>query len=415
MLEHFFSAPKTLRRLRAGPSGPYIDSFAGWLIAEGYSHGAAIRYLRAAAHLGQFLLLQGMTLGDIDASTPGAFFRHFDSCRCPQSNGGHRNHHTFFGAKCYCNFLMLMEVCPRHILEHTGEPEPELVAELGHWLRKHRGSSDSTVRQYSRCVLDMVDALGDNTAEWRPRTIHDYFLAQAARSGVGTAEKLVTNMRAVLRYLSVHGLCQADLGNAVPKFAAWRLADLPRYLTAEQVDRVISACEGESARRRRDRAVVLLLARLGLRAGDIIRMRIGDIEWEAGTLRVTGKGRYQVRLPLPQEVGDAVVSYLECRPQVSNCDHLFVRGIAPFRAFSRSDVVCGLVKRAMKRAGVMTPAKGAHALRHTAATQMLRHGVPLDQIGLVLRHRGVDTTAVYAKVDVLQLRQIAQPWPELRP
>ena len=412
MLEQFFSAPKTLRRLRAGPSGPYIDGFAGRLLGQGYSHGTAIRYLRAAAHLGQFLLLQGKTLGDIDSSSAEAFFRHFHTCRCPQSNGGRRNHHTLFGAKCYHDYLMQMEICPRRILENGDEPEPELVAKFGYWLRKHRGSSDSTIRQYGRCALDMVDGLGDDPARWRPRAVHDYFLDRAGRSGVGTAEKLVTGMRAVLRYLSVHGLCQADLGNAVPKFAAWRLAELPRYLTEEQVGRVISACEGESPRQRRDRAIVLLLARLGLRAGDVAGMRIGDIEWESGTLRVSGKGGYQVRLPLPQEVGDAIVTYLECRPQVKNCDRLFVRSIAPYRAFLRGDSVSGLVKRAMKRAGVVTPAKGAHALRHTAATQMLRHGVPLDKIGLVLRHRGVDTTAVYAKVDVLQLSQIAQPWPE---
>lgn len=415
MLERYFSAPKTLRRLRAGLSGPYIDGFAGWLAAQGYSQPTAIRYLRAAAHLGQFLHLQNKGLGDIDSSTPTTFFRHLGTCRCPQSNGGRRNHHPFFGAKCYCGYLMRMGVCPWPAPASVGAPEPEVVADLGRWLRKHRGSSDSTIRQYCRCAVDMLKALGDDPAEWRASGIHNYFIERASRSGIGTAEKLVTNMRAVLRYMSVHGLCRAQLGNAVPAFAAWRLAELPRYLSEEQVDRVIAACDGESPRRRRDRAIVLLLARLGLRAGDVAGMRLGDIEWEAGTFRVLGKGRYQVRLPLPQEVGDAIATYLECRPGVADCDHLFVRNIAPFRAFLRGDGVSNLVKRAMKRAGVATPVKGAHALRHTAATQMLRHGVPLDQIGLVLRHRGIDTTAYYAKADVHLLKQIAQPWPGVLP
>jgi len=201
----------------------------------------------------------------------------------------------------------------------------------------------------------------------------------------------------------------------VPAFTSWRLADLPKYLTAEQVDRLIAGCDGRSPERRRDRAIIVLLARLGLRAGDVARLRIADIEWETGTLRVSGKGRYQVRLPLPQDVGDAIIDYLECRPRVCDSDHLFVRNIAPFRSFAHGDGVSSVVKRAMKRAGVITPAKGAHVLRHTAATEMLRHGVPLDQIALVLRHRGVDTTAYYAKADVNSLKQIAQPWPEALP
>jgi len=129
--------------------------------------------------------------------------------------------------------------------------------------------------------------------------------------------------------------------------------------------------------------------------------------------RGSGKGRYQVRLPLPQEVGDAILNYLECRSPTRDCDNIFVRNIAPYRPSKRGDCVSSEVRRVMKRAGVANPAKGAHVLRHTAATQMLRHGVPLDQIGLVLRHRGIDTTAYYAKADVNSLKGIAQPWPEV--
>jgi integrase len=149
--------------------------------------------------------------------------------------------------------------------------------------------------------------------------------------------------------------------------------------------------------------------------GDVAGLRLADIEWETGTLRVTGKGRYQVRLPLSQEVGDAIISYIECRPSACASDHVFIRNVAPFRPFAKGDGVSSVVKRAMKRAGVISPAKGAHVLRHTAATEMLRHGVPLDQIGLVLRHRGIDMTAYYAKADVNLLKQIAQPWPEVLP
>ena len=175
----------------------------------------------------------------------------------------------------------------------------------------------------------------------------------------------------------------------------------------------VAACDGSSPARRRDRAIILLLARLGLRAGDVAGLRIADIEWETSTLRVCGKGRYQVRLPLPQDVGDAILNYLECCPPAHDCDHIFILNIAPYQPFKGGASVSSAVKNVMKRAGVASPAKGAHVLRHTAATQMLRHGVPLDQIGLVLRHRGIDTTAYYAKADVNLLKEIAQPWPEV--
>jgi integrase len=145
---------------------------------------------------------------------------------------------------------------------------------------------------------------------------------------------------------------------------------------------------------------------------NVAQLRLTDIEWQTGSLRVCGKSRYEVRLPLPQEVGDAIAAYLEGRPSACRSDLVFLRTIAPCRPFRRGDGISSVVKRLMKRAAIVTPVKGAHALRHTAATEMLRHGVPLDKIGLVLRHRGIDTTAYYAKADVGLQKQVAQPWPE---
>jgi site-specific recombinase XerD len=415
MLETYFGAPKTLRRLRAGPSGPYIDGFAASLERNGYSHSTAILYLRAAAHLSHFVQRQGGTLACIDFSMVGAFYGHMRNCRCPLSNGGKRNHHTYFGAKRYRDYLLQIGVCQCRAAPKIENLGPAPVVDFRQWLQKHRGAAESTIRQYSRGATELIDALGEDTARWDAKQVRAYFVERVDRRGGSTAEKLVTNLRVFLRFLSVHGQCQADLDQAVPAFASWRLAELPRYLTADQVDRLIAACDGGSPQRRRDRAIILLLVRLGLRAGDVARLRIADVEWEAGTLRVSGKGRYQVRLPLPLDVGEAIIGYLECRPQVCDNDYIFVRNMAPIRAFVRGDGVSSVVRRVMKRAGVVTPVKGAHTLRHTAATEMLRHGVPLDQIGMVLRHRGIDTTAYYAKADVNLLKQIAQPWPEVVP
>jgi site-specific recombinase XerD len=259
----------------------------------------------------------------------------------------------------------------------------------------------------------LMVVLGDDPESWEPAAIRSFVLDRASHCGHGTIAKLTTSLRAFLRYLAVEGRCQAGLADAVPGYAHWRLADLPRYLAAEQVNRLIAACDGEAVARRRDRAIVLLLVRLGLRAGDVAQLHLDDIEWETGSLRVSGKSRYEVRLPLPQDVGDAIAAYLACRPSIWPSDHVFLRNIAPFRPFRNGDGISSVVKRLMRRAGIEAPAKGAHILRHTAATEMLRHGVPLEKIGLVLRHRGIDTTAHYAKADVTLLKQIAQPWPEV--
>ena len=408
MLETYFSASKMLGHLRSGPSGPYLDGFAAALERQGYSAGTAVRYLRAAAHLGHVVARQGALPSDIDLAV---FSEHLCTCRCPRAMGGRRNHHTIFGARLFRQHLVEAGVCrSAAALQHA---EPSLVAHFKVWLCKHRGASDSTIKLYARDAAHLMATLGDDPEKWEPAAIRSFFLDRASHCGNGTVEKLTTSLRAFLRYLSVRGRCQAGLADVVPGYARWRLADLPRSLAAEQVNRLIAACDGEVVERRRDRAILLLLARLGLRAGDVAQLRLDYIEWKTASLRVSGKSRYEVRLPLPQDVGDAIAAYLACRPSTCPSDHVFLRNIAPFRPFRNGDGVSSLVRRLMQRAGIVAPVKGAHVLRHTAATEMLRHGVPLEKIGLVLRHRGIDTTARYAKADVALLKQIAQPWPEV--
>jgi site-specific recombinase XerD len=413
MLETYFVAPKTLNRLRTGPSAPYIDGFADMLEQNGYAPASAIRYLRAAAHLGHFMQRQGATLADSNTTTPEAFRHHLPTCRCPLSNGGRINHHPYFGVKRFYEYLCQIGVCQSETISNVKDAEPALVTAFRRWFQTHRGVTEPTLKQYCRGATEILNALGDDPSQWDAQQVRDFFLVRAKLCGAGTAEKLVTALRAFLRYLSAHGLCRADLDDAVPAWARWRLTTLPRYLAAEEVRQLLVACEGSSLSRLRDRAMILLLVRLGLRAGDVAGLHMADIEWESGTLRVTGKGRYEVRLPLSQEVGDALLRYLESRAPLEPNDHLFVPVIAPWRPSLSAHGVSGAVKRALQRAAIVAPIKGAHLLRHTAASEMLRQGVALDQIGSVLRHRGIDTTAYYAKVDQRLLRQIVQPWPEV--
>jgi site-specific recombinase XerD len=410
MLENYFCAPKTLRRLRVGLSGQYIDSFADALEQEGYAHSCAIRYLRSAAHFGCFVEHKGCVFADVDARMLNAFGFHFGHCRCPQPNGGGvTGYHPRFGVALFHQHLVRLGIC--RSFESVPDGEVALVIAFCDWFRMHRGASEPTVRLYARGAREALEALGDDVAKWTVRSVRDYVLERAGQSGAPTTQKLITSLRAFLRYLNLTGASPDDLAAAVPAIASWRLARLPRCLSAEELTRVIAACDGTTPGRLRDRAILLLLARLGLRAGDVARLRLPDIDWSNGAVLVAGKGRYQVRLPLPQDVGDALLAYLDCRPGIGHSDYVFLRSIAPVMPFTSGDGVSSVVKHALRRAGVETPCKGAHLLRHTAATEMLRHGVPLDQIGLVLRHRSIDMTAYYAKVDIALLRSIAQPWP----
>ena len=412
MLETYFSAPKTLRRLRSGISGPHIDAFAHDLERNGYAPSSAVRYIRAAAHLGCFVQRRGRVLADIDFNTLHAFASHLHRRRCHHFKRARIGHHAPFGAKLFHQHLVDCGICAREPV-HDTHTDPALITAFRDWFQTHRGVKQPTLRQYTRGAAELVQALGENVGHWTSQVVRNFLLERNRQCGAPTTQKLITSLRAFLRYLNFHGESRDDLSLAIPAFAHWRLAKLPRCLSTEEVSRLITACDGTDPGRLRDRAIVLMLVRLGLRSGDVAQLRLTDIDWNNGTLQVIGKGRYQVRLPLPQDVGDAMLRYLERRPAYCDTDHVFVRSIAPYRPFASGDGVSSVVKHALQRARIEAPAKGAHLLRHTAATEMLRNGVPLEQAGLVLRHRSIDMTAYYAKVDVALLKQIAQRWPEV--
>ena len=412
MLEKFFSAPKTLRRLRGGISGPHIDAFADGLERDGYAPASAVRYIRAAAHLGCFVQRKGDVLSDIDLNILDSFCHHLRRCRCPHFKRGKISYHAQFGVKLFHRHLVGCGICPSESVQNL-PANPVLVTAFCDWFRTHRGAKEPTLRHYARGATDLLRTLGEDVSRWNARALRDFLLERASQCRKETTKSLIPALRAFLRFLNFRGECRDDLALAIPAVASWRLARLPHCLSAEEVDRLIAACDGTDTGRLRDRAILLLLTRLGLRSGDVASLRLKDINWNSGTLQVMGKGRYQVCLPLPQDVGDALLRYLECRPANIDTEHVFIRSIAPYRPFASGDGVSSVVKHALRRANIDSPAKGAHLLRHTAATEMLRNGVPLDQAGLVLRHRSIDVTAYYAKADVALLKQIAQPWPEV--
>jgi site-specific recombinase XerD len=278
---------------------------------------------------------------------------------------------------------------------------------------QHRGVTDSTLDLYDYVIADLLETVGGDPSRFDARGLRTFVLDRVECHAKSSAKNVTSAMRMFLRYLIAEGKCQAGLDSAIPSVAHWRLSALPRYLSASDVERLVAACDVSTRVGCRDRAIILLLARLGLRGGDIVRLQLTDIDWQEASLRVLGKGRREVRLPLTQEVGDAILAYLEQGRQPVSTEHLFIRSRAPSRPLSASHSVSNIVARALHRAGVVSPFRGAHVLRHSAATEMLRQGVSLQGIGAVLRHRSIETTAHYAKVDVALLRLVAQPWPEV--
>jgi integrase/recombinase XerD len=291
-------------------------------------------------------------------------------------------------------------------------PIESLIEGYRCYLLGERGFQTDSVRVYSdvaRQFLSWLSAHGDldlekvTTAE-----VTRFVLEESRRCRVASAKAMTTRLRSLLRFLYVQGLTANPLAEAVPSVASWRLGSLPKALPPSHVARLLKSCDRRTRTGRRDFAVLIVLSRLGLRAGEVARLGLADIDWRAGELVVRGKGGRSDRLPLPVDVGEAIVAWLSRGRPPCQSQSVFVRVRAPHRALS-SGGVSAVVWHACERAGV--DRTGAHRLRHSAATAMLAAGGSLDEIGQVLRHRRRDTTSIYAKVDRRSLVAVVRPWP----
>ena len=409
MPSEFFKSRTWLRTLRDGPEGPRFERFARALREAGYATITARRHIRAAKHFIYWAQRHSTLMRELNERSLAGFKRHLNRCRC--SHYGHsKQPRVVHAVRLFLTFLQDARILALHAkpLVH----DPALLSAFRQWMRQQRGITDLTLYQYSIYIRALLGQLGVRPSCFDARRLRAFVLDRSHSWGPTVAQKCTTALRMFLRFLIAEGKCRVGLDAAIPTSAHWRLAALPRYFQPEEVERLIASCDQASVVGWRDRAILLLLARLGLRAADIVHLRLSDIDWKGAWIRVCGKGRRHTRLPLTQEVGDAIVSYLNRARPRTNTDTVFVRCRAPFCAFS-SSTVSHIVEKALRLSGVRRPSRGAaHLLRHSLATSMLRQGASLEDIAPVLRHRSIETTEIYAKVDVMALRQIAQPWPE---
>jgi integrase/recombinase XerD len=404
---------KPCTRIRAfwdGPEKPLIESFVRALSEAGYAAITARGHFRAAKHFVDWAHRHGTRVRELNEQSLAGFNRHLSRCRCP-----HYSHtkqlRVVHGARLFLTYLQDARIIALHGAKAPVH-DPALLSAFCQWMRRLRGSADVTLYQYSVYIRELLRRFGEWPSCFDAHRLRAFVFERSHSWGPTVAQKCTTALRMFLRFLIAEGKCGVGLDAAIPTPAHWRLASLPRYLQPEEVERLIASCDQASAVEWRDRAILLLLARFGLRAGDIVHLRLSDIDWKGAWIHVCGKGRRHTRLPLTQEVGAAIVTYLKKGRPRTNTDTLFVRCLAPFCAFS-SSAVSHIVDKAFRRAGVARPSRGAaHLLRHSLATSMLRQGASLEDIAPILRHRSIETTQIYAKVDINALRQIAQPWPE---
>lgn len=408
MLEAHLHSPVTRRRLREGLAADHIDAFANWLNLSGYRPVSVEGLLRSLAAWTDWMLANGFSARDFLRGLEACKLAVHKSPRVRHQRGP--NHHSITAAALFIRFLQQQGELPLPPASCAGELWP-LLGEFRLWMHQHRGVTKSTLDTYQGILVGLREALGDEVGAYSAEALRTFVLERARPHGMHRARTIAVAVRSFVCFLGVTGRCLPGREHAIPGFAPWQLSSTPRFLTADEVERVIGSCTGY-AFELRDRAVLLLLSRLGLRSSEVAQLKLLDIDWQNGSMIVCGKGRRQESLPLPQEVGNAILLYLKRGRPSLKVPAVFASVLAPFRPLTRA-AVTQIVRSALSRAGINAPINGAHVLRHSAATSMLRQGAPMAGIGAVLRHRSPITTAQYAKVDFGLLSEIAQPWPEV--
>jgi site-specific recombinase XerD len=402
----FFAFASTRRRMYEGPLGPYVDELITWLQGQQYTRHSIYCKIQVIADFSRWLSRHRYEVAAADDAHVEQFLKHRK--RAAQDRLGDLS-----------ALRQMMEILlEKNVVSRSTQPlnERERVEQAFRMhLLQDQGMRPSTPVCYLRHISRFLRGrFGDGPMCFHKLVSTDvieFVRRDTLGRSYSRAQQTLTAIQSFLRYLRLRGFIHLDLAACVPKAAQWSLAKLPPFLLPSQVNRVLSLCERRSRIGRRNYAMLLLLARLGLRAGEAAALRLDQIDWQHGTLTLRGKGGQWTQMPLPRDVGEAIVDYLKHGRPDSSDRHLFVSSRAPRRGLRNSSSISTIASCALSRARIDCPGSGAHLFRHTLATEMLRQGASLSQIGRLLRHRHPDTTRIYAKVDLKSLRELAMPWP----
>jgi integrase/recombinase XerD len=388
-----------------GPLTAHAHGFWAELQRQSYTRFSARNLLLLAAHFSRWLDDRELGLTDLSAERLALFLAH----------RRRRGYTSFLSSRGLGPLLAYLRgvgvvVRPTPVIETSTD---RLLQEYAQFLARERSLYPGSISQYLQSAREFAIArFGSEEPRWNRLTaaaVTTFVMQQSRGLSVGYCKHKISELRSFLRFLHVRSHIASSLAECVPAVAGWRLASLPKALEPDQIDRLLAQLAPSFAIRRRDAAMVRLQLRLGLRAGDVAALELDDLDWRAGEMVVRGKGQRESRLPLPEDVGQAMAAYLRRHRPRALTRKVFLRSRAPYRGLSSGGVITA-TRSALRRAGIM--AGGAHLLRHTAATQMLRKGASLSEIAHVLRHRHIDPTAIYAKVDHASLQLVVRPWPE---
>jgi len=407
MLEEFI-IPAAAERLRSSVLGEHAEAFCARLAELRYRPTSIRDKLRTVSVLAQWMADRGHAITDLDEACVAEFLVARRARR--RTRRGLRR-----------TGLMLLE----HLRCAGAIPTPEpacdespfaaLLAQYEVYLRRERAVTEGTISEYVSIahsfLSERLHEAGAGPASLDAEDVHDFLLAQVRRVAAKRAQYVGSALRSFLRFLFARGETTTDLALAVLTVRQRRLSGVPRHMPAQDVERLLRSCDRSSAMGRRNYALLLLLARLGLRASEVVALELGDLRWREGEIVVRGKGLIRDRLPLLPDVGEALARYLKTDRPAGASRRVFLCRHAPYRGLGHPSTVSTIVMRALVRAGLAPATRGAHLLRHSLATAMVRRGASLAEIGQVLRHRSPNTTEIYAKLDFGALRDIALPWP----
>lgn len=408
-----FKRPMVIRLFHgvAPSSVEVLAEFARQLLRVNFCSTMARRHLRGALHVAVWAEEKGIALRTLTAREAKAFVEHATRCRCTCVIAGssvgwpkRRRRRALTGLRVFRAFLHTGTVGP-----WEGDPPvlPPLVSDFQTWLAAHRGLTASTVREYGRWAGVALACLGDDPSMYTPLMIRRFMTACWRKQSPWNIDTLARVLRHFIAFLSVRGLCDLDLEGAVPRIRINRSAPPPFVLTSKDFKRTLRVVRDSL----RDRAMLLLMFRLGLRGSDVAGLRLDDVRWRDSTVLVSGKNKREELLPLPQDVGDALLAYLRDERPQSDSARAFLRKRAPHTPIDPSAVIMMRIT-AMKKAGIQLPESRAHIIRHSVATDILRTKVPLSALQQLLRHRRISTTGTYCHVDQAVLRSVCQRWPK---
>lgn len=408
MINQLFTFPSTIERLRQGPLSEHLDAYAAAVAEQGYTHDSIRQQIVAIADFSRWLKQKHIDVQAVDSKAVDRFLR----LRRRQQRARRGDPKTLA--------RLLAMLFARGVVKQRQQPVADnararIVNEFRCYLLQERGLSPSTLLNYvpvaEQFLAERFHNRAPNLAMLGASHITGFVLRHVRRLSPVRATLMVTALRSFFRYLRHRGAITTDLAGCVPTVPNWSLSTLPRFLPAATVERILECCDRTTAVGRRNHAILLLLARLGVRAGEVVGLSLDDIDWSTGQITIRGKGGKSAQLPLANDVGAAIAAYLRHDRPRSATRRVFLRHRAPLVGFGNSSTISSLVRRALKHAGVESAHTGAHVLRHSLATSLLRQGGSLDEIGELLRHQSPNTTAIYAKVDVTALHTLALPWP----